>query len=183
MEYLDIVDNKGIPTGQVVERELAHAEGIMHRTAHVWVYRLRGGQLQLLLQKRCDTKDSFPGCYDISSAGHIPAGVEYVESALRELEEELGVTADAGELEFVGDIHMSWDDQFHGKEYHDRQYSRVFAVNRDMDESQFALQETEVSSVMWIGMDELLAAVDAGTINHCLYPVELEMVREHFVAE
>ena len=75
MELLDIVDEKGNPTGETVPREVAHREGIRHRTAHVWIFRRRGGVVQITLQKRSDNKDSDPGCYDISSAGHIPAGV------------------------------------------------------------------------------------------------------------
>lgn len=31
-EYLDIVDENGIPTGETVERETAHAKGFRHRT-------------------------------------------------------------------------------------------------------------------------------------------------------
>ncbi len=93
MEYLDIVDENGFPTGQIVEREKAHAEGIMHRTSHVWLVRKKNGRIEALLQKRCDMKESFPGCYDISSAGHIPAGVDFAPSAVRELKEELGIEA------------------------------------------------------------------------------------------
>ena len=52
----------------------------------------------LLLQKRSKEKDSFPGCYDISSAGHISAGDEPLETALRELEEELGIKAEPEQL-------------------------------------------------------------------------------------
>ena len=69
MEILDIVDDNGIPTGKTVERKTAHREGIQHRTAHLWIARKKGGNIELLLQKRCMEKDSFPGCYDISSAG------------------------------------------------------------------------------------------------------------------
>ena len=68
MEYFDIVDENGIPTGETVEREKAHESGIRHRTAHVWIVRKVKGRTQILLQKRCKSKDSFPGCYDISSA-------------------------------------------------------------------------------------------------------------------
>ena len=49
--------------------------------------------MELLLQKRSQQKDSYPGCYDISSAGHSPAGVDFIPSALRELKEELGLDA------------------------------------------------------------------------------------------
>jgi isopentenyldiphosphate isomerase len=31
--------------------------------------------LQVLLQKRSPDKDSYPGCLDISCAGHIPAEI------------------------------------------------------------------------------------------------------------
>ena len=98
MEYFDIVDEQGNPTGQTVERKQAHRNNILHRTAHVWIVRRRGNSIQILLQKRCMEKDSFPGCYDISSAGHIPAGVDYIPSALRELREELGLTIEPKQL-------------------------------------------------------------------------------------
>ena len=97
-EWLDIVDEEGNPTGKTVERSAAHREGIRHRTAHVWLARIREGRPQLLLQKRSRDKDSHPGCFDMSSGGHIPAGVEYLPSAIRELQEELGVTAREEEL-------------------------------------------------------------------------------------
>lgn len=68
-EILDIVDENGEPTGETVEREFAHADGIRHRTSHVWLARKRNGRAEILLQKRAENKDSYPGCYDISSAG------------------------------------------------------------------------------------------------------------------
>ena len=86
-EMLDIVDENGVPTGRSVPRTVAHAEGLRHRTSHVWIVRRKAGRVQVLLQMRCAAKDSYPGCYDISSAGHIPAGDEFVGSALRELRE------------------------------------------------------------------------------------------------
>ena len=86
-ELLDVVDEDGNPTGETVERGRAHREGIRHRTSHVWLLRRRAGRVEVLLQKRSEDKDSYPGCYDISSAGHIPAGSGYTESSIRELKE------------------------------------------------------------------------------------------------
>jgi hypothetical protein len=54
------------------ERHLVHADGDYHRAVHVWIYVESTGEL--LLQKRADRKDSWPGLWDISSAGHISAG-------------------------------------------------------------------------------------------------------------
>ena len=89
IELLDIVDDEGFPIGQWVDRKEAHAKGIQHRTTHVWLARKNPetGKTEILLQLRSQNKDSYPGCYDISSAGHIPMGVDYVPSALRELQE------------------------------------------------------------------------------------------------
>ena len=91
-EYFDIRDSAGNPTGEVKARSLVHRDGDIHGTSHVWLVRKnKKSGYDVLLQKRSDNKDSFPGCYDISSAGHLPAGADYRESAVRELEEELGI--------------------------------------------------------------------------------------------
>jgi len=152
MEILDIVDEMGNPTGQTVERDIAHEEGIMHRTSHVWLVRKKQGRIQVLLQKRSETKESFPGCYDISSAGHIPAGMGFVESAIKELEEELGISACDGDLIFCGDRIVIWDE--------------------------FILEKEEIESVIWIDLDECIAAVENNKIKHCIYPDELKMVKD-----
>lgn len=55
-EYLDIVDENGEPTRSIVERSIAHAYGIRHRTSHVWIKRRLNGKPQLLLQMRCKDK-------------------------------------------------------------------------------------------------------------------------------
>ncbi len=102
MEWLDIVDENGNPTGETVSRGEAHLKGIPHRTSHVWIVRMRDGKLQILLQKRSDDKDSYPGCYDISSAGHIPAGVDFIPSSVRELEEELLMVKRGAEAQPAG---------------------------------------------------------------------------------
>ena len=91
MEIFDIVDYEGNPTGETVTRAQAHEKGILHRTSHIWVIKNEPDSLKVLLQKRSMEKDSFPGQYDTSSAGHIQAGDEPLESALRELNEELGI--------------------------------------------------------------------------------------------
>ncbi|SFD17295.1 NUDIX hydrolase [Ruminococcus albus] len=178
-EILDIVDENGIPTGETIDRETAHLKGILHRTSHVWILREKDGRVQVLLQKRADDKSSFPGCYDISSAGHIPAGVDFIPSALRELEEELSVTATAEQLHYCGIRHIRSDDEFFGKEFHDRQVSKVFALWLDTDESGFELQIEEVDSVLWIDFDECVRRVRENTFKHCIVMEELMMLKDH----
>lgn len=178
MEYLDIVDESGQPTGRTVERKYAHENGIRHRTSHVWLYRKRNEHIEILLQKRCDTKDSFPGCYDISSAGHIPAGVDFIPSAVRELKEELGIDVEDNELIYSGDRFIEWDDVFYDRPFHDRQVSRVFVLLWDWEETEFFLQKEEVSEVRWMELENLLKAVKDDAIPHCICLEELEMIKK-----
>ena len=180
-EFLDIVDEKGQPTGEIVDRETAHAKGILHRTSHVWIARRKDGKVQILLQKRAKHKSSFPGCYDISSAGHIPAGDSYEVSALRELEEELGVQAKAEDLIVCGDRKGRWDENFFGKPFHDRQISRVFLLWLDREESDFTIQESEVDSVCWMDFDQCYAGVQNNEFENCIVLEELDIIRKALV--
>lgn len=173
-EWLDIVDENGEPTGERVERETAHREGIRHRTAHVWLARRKEGKVQVLLQKRSRDKDSHPGCYDMSSGGHIPAGVDYLPSALRELKEELGVEAAKEELLYCGTRRFFWRGFFHGKPFLDNQVSRVYLLWRDPEA--FALQETEVEEVLWMDFEECKRAVRQNKLPHCIALEELELL-------
>jgi len=176
MEIFDVVNENGEPTGQTVERAYAHAHAVPHRTSHVWIFSKENGKTQLLLQKRCMEKDSYPGCYDISSAGHIPAGVDYVSSALRELSEELGITAQPTELICCGLRHIVADDIFRGVPYHDRQISKVFLLERALSTA-FTVQKEEIESVRWMELDEIYAAVKNNTFPNCIALVELDMLK------
>ena len=99
-------------------------------------------------------------------------------SALRELKEELGVTAKTEELILCGDRKIVSDDVFFGKEYHDRQYSRVFVLWKDLEEEEFRLQPEEVDSVRWMDFAQCIQAVEANSFLHCIEMEELLMVRD-----
>ncbi|MGN0975270.1 MAG: NUDIX domain-containing protein [Gemmiger sp.] len=176
MELLDVVDERGEPTGRTVVRTEAHRLGIRHRTSHVWLLRRRGGTVELLLQKRSADKDSFPGCYDISSAGHIPAGQGFVESALRELKEELGLEASPGELHLCGQRRFTLEHTFHGRLFRDDQVSNVYALWWDGEAESLRLQRSEIQSVRWMTLDDCRRMVRTGTPANCVFEEELDML-------
>lgn len=176
MEYLDVVDETGEPVGERVERAEAHARGILHRTSHVWVVRRRGDAVEVLLQLRAAAKESYPGRYDVSSAGHIPAGSDFIGSALRELREELGFDVAAEELIPCGVRRIHRREIFSGRLFVDNQVSRVFLLWRDVDESEVRFQRSELDGVRWMRLDECLEAVRQGSIPTCIDLEELEMV-------
>lgn len=104
MEMFDIRTPEGEPTGEVKERSAVHRDGDWHGTAHIWLVRRKNGKIEVLLQKRSRLKETFPGCYDASCAGHLSAGDSFIQGALRELQEELGLEAKEEDL-FLGGIY------------------------------------------------------------------------------
>lgn len=176
MEIIDIIDESGSPTGQVVERETAHRQGILHRTSHVWLLRKKDGKTEVLLQKRSKIKDSNPGCYDISSAGHIPAGVDFIPSALRELEEELGIQVNAEELIYCGQRRIFYENSFYGRPFVDNQVSNIYCLWKDVEPERMILQKEEVEAVCWLGLEECKRLVETEGFKHCIYMEELDML-------
>ncbi|MDG1384280.1 MAG: NUDIX domain-containing protein, partial [Flavobacteriaceae bacterium] len=87
-EYLDIWNSDGQPTGQSCLKNEAHQNGWFHPTVHIWFYTATPA---LLLQKRSLTKETFPGFWDVSVAGHVSAGESILEGAIREVKEEIGL--------------------------------------------------------------------------------------------
>ena len=160
MEFFDIVDEKGIPTGETIERTQAHEKGVRHRTAHIWIVREQDGKAQLLLQKRSAEKDSFPGRFDTSSAGHIQAGDEPEESAIRELHEELGIRAAKEDLTFAG------------KMFRDNEVAFVYMYTKPVDAKKLTLQKEEVESVEWFDMEELDTALQPPRDQRFCVPME-----------
>ena len=179
MEYLDICDEAGLPTGEIVERGIAHRDGVLHRTAQVWVLRRRNGQIQVLLQKRSRQVESFPGMYDISSAGHIPAGVEPLPSALRELREELGIEAKPEELSYMGFIRCRYETEFHVKPFRDNVIRLAFVYREPVDTDRLTLQKSEVEAVRWFPLEDVVEEIRRGSDKMCISADELQVLLDY----
>ena len=177
MEYLDVCDEKGQPAGGIVSREKAHRDGIRHRTAHVWVAREEKGRIQVLLQKRSANKESFPGMYDTSSAGHIPAGCEPLDSALRELREELGIEAGEGQLCYIGAICNRYEAQFRGKIFRDNEYCSVYLYREPLDAESLHLQAEDVERVDWFDLEQVREEIEHSRERFCVPGASLDLLR------
>ena len=102
-ELFDIVDDENKVIGQR-SRAVVHAENLHHRAVHVFVFNSAG---ELFLQKRSHLKDAHPGLWDSSAAGHLDVGESYVDCAVRELNEELGISVQPGDLKLEAQISSS----------------------------------------------------------------------------
>ena len=86
-EIVTIVDEQNNVIG-AEPRSKMRVEGLVHRATYILVFNSAG---ELFVQKRTDTKDIYPGYYDIATGGVVLADESYEQSAERELEEELGI--------------------------------------------------------------------------------------------
>ena len=93
-EYFDWVDRHDQVIG-VTSREDAHQLNLFHRAVHLYARGEKGG---LILQKRSLSKDLEPGRWTVSCSGHVDRGESYEEAAVREMNEELGVSIVSSDL-------------------------------------------------------------------------------------
>jgi len=85
-EVFDVVNERDEVIGQEMRSEV-HRLGLKHRTVHII---LTNSRSEVFLQQRSLDKDRCPGTWDSSASGHLDAGEDYDEAAVRELREELG---------------------------------------------------------------------------------------------
>lgn len=87
-ELLDIVDERDQVVGQARRGE-AYARRLRHRCTFILARNAAG---EVFVHRRTPRKLVFPSLYDMFVGGVVGAGESYDEGALREAEEELGVS-------------------------------------------------------------------------------------------
>ena len=86
-EIVDLYDLAGTVVGQA-PRSRVRAQNLRHAATGLLV---RNGRGDIFVHRRTDTKDVYPGMYDVAAGGVITAGEDPDAAAAREAEEELGV--------------------------------------------------------------------------------------------
>lgn len=88
-ELFDLVDENDRIVGKVTRKEVHNNPKLIHRSAIILLFNKKG---QLFLHERSRTKDTYPGYWTASVGGHLQSGQTYHQAAIREMEEELGIT-------------------------------------------------------------------------------------------
>lgn len=143
MIKVTFVDKNDVVIGAGSKKE-AWSNGIIVRIAHVFVFNTKG---EFLIQKRSDKHISSPGKWDQSAVGHVDEGESYIEAALRETEEELGI--DVIELE---ELTKYFSDE---KDEADKIKKRFNMLYKTIYDGEIIFGKDEVSEVKWITLYEL----------------------------
>lgn len=144
---VDIVDERNELTGEQALVSEVHASGAWHRTAHIWIYHPKKG---MLLQWRAARKRLFPSCWDIGAAGHVDAGEDPEEAAIRETQEEIGLDIKPEDLEF-------WkikQKRYQVGEIINNEFCYAYLLEIKKEEG-FQLQRKEVTDLRFFGLEEL----------------------------
>ena len=147
-ELIDIYNENNESLGLEKMKSEAHKKGLWHRAAHIWIYNSHG---KILLQLRAENKELYPNMWDISAAGHVSAGEKPIISALREMEEEIGLYVKQEDLEFFGTRKV----KVIYKEIINNEFYYVYFLKLDRDISQLPLQKEEVAKIQFLSIDKI----------------------------
>ncbi len=142
-EWVDIVNEQNEVVAQS-SRQQMRAQRLRHRATYIVVH---DGMGKILVQRRTDTKDYYPGWMDATAGGVVQSGENVLDSARREAEEELGIAG----VPFAE----------HGLFYFESEQCRIWgALFSCVSHGPFALQEEEVAEVCWLTPEEITARCD-----------------------
>ncbi len=145
METFDILDCRGMKTGEIISRDEAHRIGAWHGAFHCLVIYERGGRGQALFQKRSALKKIAPNTFDVSVGGHYGAGEDAASAGPREIREELGLEVKFNELLPLGRRVFVYCFTPGVTEY---EFQDVFLLPRNVQPEDTALQEKEVDGLL-----------------------------------
>lgn len=153
-EMIDILDENGIKTGQILPRKEVHEKGLWHRAIVVAIINEKN---EILLQQRNANKEKNANMWDISAAGHISAGQDSLMAATREINEEvsvnLGFNVEVKEFRFMYSFRkeQKFSDTFIERQFYDFFILRQNGINAQS----IKYQESEVQDIKFVTITEL----------------------------
>lgn len=146
-EIFDIVNEKNEVIGRE-KRKIVHEKGLWHRAVHIFIFNSKG---ELLLQKKSKNSDLSAEKWTSSCSGHLGTDKNYLNSAKRELKEELGIETGLKEIaETKEDIP------------NDRTFFRLYEGKYD---GEFRIQKEELSEIAFYPFAAVLKMVKENPEN------------------
>lgn len=158
-EWVDLIDEENRVIGRKTRREI-RTQNLLHRGVGIICFNPDG---DVYVHRRTETKDVFPGMYDMFVGGVVASGEAYETAAAREILEELGIDGPSPEYLFS---HL-----YEGPR--NRSWIQVF---RAVWDGPIVHQEEEIAWGTWLPGAELESWAEA----HSIVPDGLE-VFEHYL--
>ena len=168
-ELIDEIDENG-KFIRVVDKSIAHKEGLWHKSVHVWIV---NDNNEILLQYRCADKSFFPDVWDASFAGHIGAGEDSLTTAIREGKEELGINVDTSKIRF---IFTNKEKLVYGNII-SNELIDVYVLRDNINLEDLTLQETEVGGAKYMNVFDFFDAINKTEEKIFPHPEEYKQLK------
>ena len=155
MEMIDILDEKGNKTGEVLSRKEVHKNGYLHGAV---VATIINENNEILIQQRSDTKEKYPGKWDLSVAGHISSNEDSLMTILKETTEELGLKVKKEDFEFITTFKRQ--EKFSGTFIENEIFSFYILKIPHLKLSDINLQVSEVKNIKFVNIDEFKQMIE-----------------------
>ena len=156
-EYLDIVDEKGNPTGEKELRTVIHEKGLWHWVAPVYIYRIHKNKLEFLVQLRSKNKDQYPNKWQERFGGHVTSGSTTKKTAIEEIKEEIGISINPKKL--LEGIVFSYDSYKENDPVSNREFVQAYYYYFDKDLNSLFFNDGEVQMVKWMSVSEMTESI------------------------
>lgn len=134
MEYLNLYDKSGI----LVNKKGIRGEKTEYLVGIVLVF-IENSKSEFLIQKTSSLRDSVFA----TTGGHVSYGSDFLETAVNEIKEELGIDILKEELKEINTY------------IRERFVQKVYYIKKDIDIEDISIQESEVDYVKWLTKDEI----------------------------
>lgn len=151
MEKIEVLNERGEKTGEILSREEVHRLGLWHKCVHIWIV---NGKKEVLLQKRCAQKLTNPNKWTTATSGHLSAGDSSMEGAIRELNEEIGLSIKENELQYLFTVKERGVNDNPAIKIIENEITDVYLIQKDIEIQNLKLQEEEVAEVKWFSYEE-----------------------------
>lgn len=162
-EMIDVLDENGIKTGEIVSRKEVHKKGLWHRSIVVAIINEKN---EILIQQRANDKEKNAGRWDISAAGHLSAGQDSLMSATREINEEvsvnLGFNVEVKDFRFMYSFRK---EQVFSDDFIERQFYDFFILRQNgLNIQSVKFQESEVQAVRFVNISQFNELREKGVL-------------------
>lgn len=160
-EILTQVDINNNVVGGITRFKAHSSNNLYYRTVYVVIINDLG---KVLLQKRSSTKDLYPNAWDLSVGGHVVYGDSYEKTAIKEIEEEVGIKVNLHDLVDKGEVLVRLPNS--------NEYFRVYEYNLKKTDS-IKIAVDEISEIKWLGIEDIKKSIKDETMDWYTRPIQI----------
>ncbi len=149
MELVEIVDEKGLLTGKILDVDKAHEKSLLHEAVVIFIVNDNG---EVLLGKRSKDEQTDTNKWGLL-AGHVRAHEDKVETVKREIKEEINIDIQNEDIKRIGKTELNIEE-------HNSHLIYFYYIKVNIDISKCKLDKKEVTKLKWFKIDDVIDLIN-----------------------